>query len=329
MDVTYNEALKYYSALPEKIKFPGAHPTYSLIDGSRDSQIAPTFFVYTAHEHTFYHSFHLRKIENLGVCDIESPYGYAGPLSSTTDETFINEANKAYYDWCVQRDILVEFIRFHPVIKNDVFYTGTKRAIRKTIEIDLSLNLFESYASRGRYEIKRAERDGVIVYESNNAKHLDVFVQMYIETMQRVGADSYYFFPKYYFKKMFEWEKSTLIVSENSEHEIIAASFFLSDGEICEYHLSGAKKIVNSSGGVRSIINLSAKNAKINGATSLHLGGGTDSSPDDSLLFFKKSFSKKEQAFCIGTRIFQTDRYEDLKNKLTNLLHPERIIFYR
>ena len=57
------------------------------------------------------------------------------------------------------------------------------------------------------------------------------------------------------------------------------------------------------------------------------LGGGRSSSPEDSLLFFKKGFSSYEKEFKIGYKIYNESKYKELKAKFK--ISNEKILFYR
>ena len=44
--------------------------------------------------------------------DIETPYGYGGPISNTTDSDFIFRSNVKFNDWVKSNNIISEFVRF-------------------------------------------------------------------------------------------------------------------------------------------------------------------------------------------------------------------------
>src|ERR1039458_8383092 len=79
-------------------------------------------FVAEDGKRTLFHPFLIRLIPEFDLHDewhdIESVYGYSGPLSTTNDRKFLAEAWGAFSDWCQQQNVVAEFIRFHPLLDN-------------------------------------------------------------------------------------------------------------------------------------------------------------------------------------------------------------------
>ena len=50
--------------------------------------------------------------------DIQGAYGYNGVIASTTDKGFISDFWEAFDTWCQDNDVIAEFMRFHPVMRN-------------------------------------------------------------------------------------------------------------------------------------------------------------------------------------------------------------------
>ena len=53
--------------------------------------------------------------------DIQSPYGYGGPIATTSSPDFWIEAKLEFNKWAKGNRVVVEFLRFHPIINNDCF----------------------------------------------------------------------------------------------------------------------------------------------------------------------------------------------------------------
>ena len=68
-------------------------------------------------------------IDGQKYFDITTPYGYGGPLIILLDreanrEQVIEEFKKAFEKYCIENNIVSEFIRFHPIEKN---YIGMEK----------------------------------------------------------------------------------------------------------------------------------------------------------------------------------------------------------
>ena len=100
MEVDYQDALEAYAQLPAELQSPYFHPRYVLSDAGRDRSLEPIFFVHRSGGELYYHAFHLGIAPGAGLTDIQSPYGYGGPLASTHDPAFLSAAVQAYASWC-------------------------------------------------------------------------------------------------------------------------------------------------------------------------------------------------------------------------------------
>ncbi len=87
--------------------------------------------------------------------DIETVYGYSGPLSNTDDPCFLREAWAAFAEYCRSAHIVAEFARCHPYAANqDLLGPGSMVVFdRQTVSIDLSGNdgRLASVACRSRH----------------------------------------------------------------------------------------------------------------------------------------------------------------------------------
>ena len=86
---------------------------------------------------------------------MQSAYGYGGPVASTTDPAFLQSASAVWKDWCQEKKVLVEFIRFHPLLENWRFFSGDIFDDRMTVWIDLAVpGLMAQYTTRVRTAVR-------------------------------------------------------------------------------------------------------------------------------------------------------------------------------
>ena len=330
MIVSSEEALRIFNKLPKKLQSFYFHPQYVINDAlSKDLQ--PIFFTLERNDAIYYHAFHLGKVPNTHYYDIQSPYGYGGPLYVGEDD-FIIEAIEHYKEWCLDHDVLVEFIRFHPLLKNENQYYGQVYKNRQTVFIDLKTeDLLLEFSTRVRTAIRKAQKSNVNIVFLKSQAYIDQFIQMYTSLMNKKNAGKDYFFHQEYFSELLKQENVYLLSAVNDSGQVIGASIFFTYGHTAEYHLSTS----NDEGRKKNVANLIiyefAKYAQKEQYNALYLGGGTDSSDENSLLFFKRGFSKNEVLFYIGSFKHNEAVYEKLRNEYIKS-HSEKesyILFYR
>lgn len=248
--------------------------------------------------------------------DIQGAYGYNGIISTTRDAGFISAFWKAFDAYCQENDIVAEFTRFHPLLNNQYLASPTMKKFfsRHTVSLDLSISEDEIWktqiSSKNRNMIRKAEKVGVEIVESDD---YDTFKSLYDRTMTNLQAEDFYFFPQTYydeFKHTFK-DKSLLYLAM-FEGKAIAGSMFMFSDNYAHYHLSGRNKEYSRFAANNLILWYAIKKAKERGCEWFHFGGGTTGDESDSLLKFKKDFSKTETEFWIGKRVHNERIYEEI-----------------
>ncbi|OKP90592.1 hypothetical protein A3842_03200 [Paenibacillus sp. P3E] len=332
MIVSAERAISIFEKLPLAMQSFYFHPQYVINDVFYKEGLQPVFFVHEDNDNIYYHAFHMGKVPGTEYYDIQSPYGYGGPLI-TGDQPFINSSIEGYKRWCLEQKVIVEFIRFHPLLNNHLNYYGEVRENRQTVYIDLNSGgeLLNQFSTRVRTAIRKAQKDKVSISMQKSKVNVQMFLEMYISLMTEKNADGTYYFNSKYFIELLEKDAVHLLSAENESGEVIGAAIFFINGDIAEYHLSAS----NTEGREKNVTNLLiyefAEYAKKLNVQSLYLGGGTDGSSSNSLLFFKKGFSKQEATFFIGNYKHSEAIYEEYKTEYIkqNPQKEQFILFYR
>ena len=326
----YNEALQIYETLPAEIRAPGLHPYYVTADALRDSALSPSFWIYREGTHVYYHAFHVSPIPCLpGWFDIQSPYGYGGPIATTTDPEILARAHSAFFEWCRECNILAEFIRFHPILQNERYFSGDQFIDRTTVAVDLSGEFKIQYSKRVKQKIKKFPLCELSYTQKNETDFL-FFCECYQSTMQRIGADASYLFPQRYVQQLCQWKQCEILTASERASTPCAASVFLEDGNLVEYHLSCTTEKGFALDATTFLLDSTALSAQRRGKTWLHLGGGTDNLTDNPLLFFKKGFSNSTFLFKIGRAIHNRQHYQKLKEQFSSAGKSiDKVLFYR
>lgn len=307
------------------------HPDYVEADAERDETLRPCYFVYTENQHVFYHAFHLQKIKGTIYADIQSPYGYGGAISTTKNVDFLNESWKSYGQWCEENNILVEFIRFHPLLKNQEIYIGKTIKDRQTIWVDLENKRWDTeYRTLTKRKIKKAAAKNIQVNEVKGSEFISIFPELYKSLMIELQADEFYLFPENYYERLCSLHDIACFIVEE-EGRVLAVAIFLIRGNTVEYHLGASTPYGKQQGAMYVLMDTVARAMTERGFSQLYLGGGTNSSPDNPLLFFKSGFSKRMSPFYIGYQVFFPDVYDALKREWEEKRNKEanRILFYR
>ena len=251
--------------------------------------------------------------------DIQGAYGYNGVVSSCFNKEFISKFYETFNLYCSKNNIVCEFLRFNPVLENskfsDINYNLEKD--RETVVIDLKLDYNEiwekEYSSTNRNMIRKSIKLGYHseILENPSKKQLNSFIDVYLYSMQMANAEKYFFFKNEYYESIFNnlCYNTFLLNILNANNELVCSSILFQYGEYFHYHLSGrnekADNSVNNYLLDRAIDFSKSKNGKC-----LHLGGGRSTKNDDTLLKFKKNFSKKTLDFYIGKKIHNQKIYD-------------------
>lgn len=274
-------------------------------------------FVFTNDKDVYIKPYLLNSIKSLGLrldeeyYDIQSVYGYCGPIVTTHDEQFLSTAQRAFQQFCISENIIAEFTRFHPFFNNHQLETTAKVVLdRETVAVNLNAGyerIWKSeYSVNARNMIRKAQK---LMYrcdfvKSPSPEQINTFAELYSMNMAKVAASKYYLFNNQFFHDTFLFlEENVVLVNIVNDQEVtVASTILLLNKPYLHYHLSARIPTVDNS--VNSYLLDSIVQYGIsNSYEYLHLGGGRTAAPDDSLLKFKKNFSKVTGNFYIGKKI--------------------------
>ncbi len=277
------------------------------------------------------------KIEENKYFDISSAYGYGGPLYESYEgnrniKKLQKEFFKSFSNYCNKENIISQFDRFHPLIKNHDFFEGYSEVlpIRKTVYMDVSdeEKMWSNLESKCRNMIRKAKKKGVSVVLEDDMETLKDFKEIYNSTMDKNDASEYYYFNDDFFDDTVNYlGKNVFIVNAYYEDMIIASSLIMRYDKYLHYHFSGALREYRKIPANNLLLYEVAKWGTENGYEIFHLGGGYESEKD-SLYKFKKSFSKLEDNdFYIGNNIHKKEIYYYL-TQIVNMEKPKESSFF-
>lgn len=265
--------------------------------------------------------------------DIETAYGYGGPLVKSSHSGFIRKFEEMFLDYCRNEQIIAEFVRFHPLFHNETFFQKYIQILhnRCTVWIDLEKNLesiwMEELTAQNRNIIRKCIKNGLYVEESQNYQK---FMAIYNETMEKVGAEKFYFFKPEYYEAVRDNSQYVLLEVKQGD-ELLAGAIFMGYGEYFHYHLSGSRKEFLQLAPNNLLLWEAVRYAKYHGYKKMHLGGGRTDSKEDGLFQFKSRFSSSFSNFYIGRRVHNQKVYDYLTKEWERRNHQKavRLLQYR
>jgi carbamoyl-phosphate synthase large subunit len=254
-------------------------------------------------------------------CDVITPYGYGGPLTSTDDPVqraaLVREFDRGFRLLCRRRGAVSEFVRFHPLLATYRDMGGALELHRRgeTVWLEISTDedrVMAAMRPTSRNRVRRARRDGVVVRAESGPEAIRTFTRLYHQTLDRLGAPASYYFPERHFERLGGLLGSACeILVASRDGTPLWTGLFLREGELLHYHLSGS----SGDDRVPGVNNLGLLVAAVRGAALgarvFHLGGGVGARAD-SLFTFKASVGDRRAEFWTGQRIFDPVAYARL-----------------
>lgn len=303
-------------------------------------------FVYREDERIFLFPFLKRAITaeilSQQYYDIESQYGYGGPITNTKDVVFLRKATVQFVNYCANENIVCGFFRFHPLLKNQNVFADIENISfdRNTVMMNLELSAEEIWNNqihpKHRNEIRKAVKSKLEYVVDEKIENIKEFISLYNNGMARLGAASYYFFDETYYRDIkLHLKQNSFLGIVKFQQDIISAAIFFKHGIYGHYHLSASDENYLKYYPNQFLIYQTALYLKEIGVKKFHLGGGRTTDPNDSLFKFKSRFSKNLYDFFIGKIIFNKDIYDKLitgweeKNPLKALKYKSYFTKYR
>lgn len=303
----------YINKMPEftrDIYFTKEYCALSLDDNSKNIKL----FIYQKEENLALYPFLITNVFSYNskfYYDIETPYGYGGPISNTDNKLFLKEFEDEFSLYCMSNNIIAEFIRFHPLISNqDIFKENIIiEKNRLTTFINLNRPIDEIWktdiSSKNRNVIRKALNSGLKV---SIDKNISKFKDIYFLTMKRLNANKDYYFSDEYFEKLSKLD--IVCISIQKDDLTIASAIFLKHKNFFHYHLSGSLSKYLKYAPNNLLLWSAIKYANEHGFSKFHFGGGLSSDTRDKLFKFKKSFCSNTADFYIGKRIHNKKIYD-------------------
>jgi len=298
-------------------------------------------FIYQENQNLAIYPFFKNSINSLGYnldkeyFDIQGVYGYNGVIANCTTYEFRMQFFNAFEQYCTSNNIIAEFTRFNPLIKNAEFSRNFMEIILDRNTVFLTLSETEkaiwdkSYSSKNRNMIRKALKNNISVIESDKSEDYSEFYSLYVETMRNVDSSEYLYFNEQYFHNLRQLlPKNHRLILAKHDDKTIGGMILLYSQNYAHYHLSCRKKEFGKHAINNLFLDYAIKLAKKDNKYNFHLGGGTTPEKEDSLLKFKLNFSREMCEFFIGKKIHNKDIYQQIKKQWIEK-HPESYNYHK
>lgn len=272
----------------------------------------------------FVHGAAVRPIPGTDLFDLETAWGYGGPLG--LDALSLADGMARWRRRQAEAGRVAELIRLHPFLNPAAIAPHLDRLEenRSTVVVDL----IESptvrcarYSKGTRYSLRRAEK--ILRVRRLRADEGDLFQGLYEAGLERNRASGSYYLGRAAFDGMLAAPWCAVWVAERAG-EPVAVTAFLHSGPLCHYHLAGGMPAARDTFAHYLLLETAFDHYASDGRSLMHLGGGFTAAPDDPLLAFKAKFSPLRLAFHAGGLIHDRIALARLKT-----VSPGRMLPYR
>lgn len=317
-DVEWRRILSKFSNERKDVYFTPEY--YSLYEAYGDGEA--TCFAFEKNGEVALYPFLKNPITPLGYkldkeyYDIQGAYGYNGIISSSDNPDVIAAFWSAFDEWCRDNDVIAEFTRFHPLMKNHLLGEGHFKLIhdRNTVYLDLRQSedeIFAGFDKGTRQHIRKASKTIEIRPAERTEENVQIFNHIYRENMEHVNSIPYLFFNLQHFRNMFQQDNIDFFIAWQEDIPIACYSGLVSEeyygnylrASLTEYNRTGVNTLMYWS---------MIKSAKAHGCHYVHFGGGTSGDPENSLLKYKMNFSKTLSEFWIGKKVHNQKIYDQV-----------------
>lgn len=221
-----------------------------------------------------------------------------GGVSSGSSAAFLNGALDAFVAGLREKRVVSCFLWLHPLWlpeEKSLRRAGHLTYHKLSVSIDLTLRseeLWKQIRGNHRRAIIRAWRVGQTARIDPRWERFGTFVEMYQETMRRVGAKDYWYLSPEYFEGLKDAlsDRLHLCVVEQ-KGELVCAGLFSEVSGVIQYIYGASSTHALRDSPAKTMIHFMTMWAKDRGNHTLHLGGGVSS--EDDLFHFKIGFSPR------------------------------------
>lgn len=257
--------------------------------------------------------------------DLISPWYYGGPIFTTENRTkrieLYKKFRKEFPQICKERSVISEFMRFNPLFDN--FFPevdkGSLTLQGQSIVINVSWNLDrirKDFKDRVKKNVHSGRNKGLEIEVTNDKNLYPIFKEIYLKTMKDINASNFYLFNNEFFDdilKTFEKDMIMYFVKWNGKR--ISGTVDLGRYGIIHDFLRGTLREYMKLNPNYILMVRMIEEAHKRGFKEFSIGGGRTNKPNDSLFFFKSSFSKDIRNSYVFKNVYDKKAYKSICNE--------------
>ncbi len=175
--------------------------------------------------------------------DAVSPYGYGGPYAWGSGPLHHQAFWRAHAEWCAERRVISTFVRLSLFPEQLAPLPGRVEVRAPNVAVPLEGGedgLWRGYDTRVRRWIRVAEAAGIRVELDDTGRRLDGFLAVYEHTMQRHGADEWYYVPRTLFEALVARLQGQFVFFHALDGDrVVSSDLVLCSAENVYYFLGG------------------------------------------------------------------------------------------
>jgi hypothetical protein len=258
------------------------------------------------------------RVDESGLVDFSSPYGYPTPLCSSGDARVQSELLGELLGELAALGGVSAFFRSHPFLGlEESVWEQVGRSVCHGSVVYLDLEAIAddpaaSFRPGHRREIRLLGEAGYTA-EADRWDLYPDFTQIYAENMERVNACPSLRFGDEYFSSLRRHvpEYTRYLTVRAPSGALAAATIVFICGDYAAYHLSAGAGAYLADAPIKAVFPLMVRESVAAGAKWLNLGGGVGGAKD-SLFDFKHGFSKLCAEFHTYRVVLDAKAYERL-----------------
>jgi hypothetical protein len=286
-------------------------------------------FVYEGKDVVILYPYIKRSIDRSCYFDISSGYGFGGYIGMPRNQG-VNKFRSAFHRYCLENNIVSEFIRFHPLYNNHFLASSEIDFLENCQPVILAdfcsenFNMKTMITKEAWKKIKKAERNKIEVSEYNTEIDCKEFERLYYKTMNRLEASKFYFFNEDFFRFMRkELASSSILFNARYQGEVVGGLWILF-GKTFSYNFLSCSDADYANLGINDLLQWKALEWAYHSGKQKHLLGGGRKG-EDSLFQFKAKFAPYRHNYYLGKIIHLSGVYEKLCERLNGFDSAERV----
>lgn len=250
--------------------------------------------------------------------DLYTPLVYGGPLACGASPEQVEEFWAAMHGWAREHGIVSEIVRFTPVERHRLPYPGTLREQAPHVVVDLDGFSEEDVISALHKSVRRRYRKaletGMTLRVVRDESGIEDFLPIHAETMHRRDAHERFHISKDFLRmihRAIPGQVAYVFADEDGVPQS-AEMLVLRDDSSVAYIAGTLTEALRGNATTLAAVGalLVAREA---GSREHVLTGGITNTVDDSLLSFKRGFTRDgDRAYFTGEQVFLPEAYERL-----------------